>query len=255
MDTKGVVNLNYVVHLVLMDLDDYSLVNYKKFLQYAILAYTDLNINILQSVKVGYLPVNANNKTADLPDDFIDYTKIGFNDGGEFKTLSLNKSLMLTNEKDDCGNDINSNYGEGSNDYFPYTLYYAPHFRDGQFIGELYGGAGGVNTDGSYRIDLDKRKICLSSEVSATTLILEYKSSGISKDGTTSIPRQCVESIRAYIHWKRKEYNDKVAQSDKERLKNNYYIEYEKLKDLEMSFTIEEYYDSRRTTYQQSPKR
>ena len=43
MDTRGIVNLEYVVHLVLMDIGDDSLVSYKKFLQYAILGFQDLN--------------------------------------------------------------------------------------------------------------------------------------------------------------------------------------------------------------------
>jgi hypothetical protein len=258
MDTKGIVNLDYVVRLVLMDLDDYSMNNYKKFLQYAILGFTDLNLSTIQSLKVAYLTVNPNTKTVDLPDDYIDYSKIGYDGGGVIKTLSLNNDLMLVRETDDCGNGINQNGEDCAGDLggiFPYSYYYAPHYRGGQYVGELYGGNGGHNSSGYYRIDEEKRQICLSSEVSTNTIILEYKSSGVSGNGSTMIPRECVEALRAYIHWQRKAYNDAVPQSDKERLRQSYYIEFEKLRDYELAFTKEEYYDSRRSSYSQSPKR
>ena len=261
MDTKGVVNIDYIVQLVLMDIDDYSMVYQKKFMQYAILGFQDLNLYVMQSVKVAYLPVDSNTKTVDLPDDYITYTKIGYNNNGVITTFTKNDDLMLAHKTDSCGNPVNNNTG-GCNDigeltsYSGYAgYYYSPHWRNGQWVGELYGGAGGRNTDGYYRIDTERRKIVFSSEVSNSEIILEYKSSGVSGDGSTIVPREYTEALRAYVHWQRKEYNDKVAQSEKERLKQRYYIEYEKVKELEVSFTIEEYFDSTRSTYKLTPKR
>jgi hypothetical protein len=240
-----------------MDLDDYSMTKYEKFLQYCIDGYMDLNLFTMQSVKVAYLTVK-DNKTADLPSDYIKYTKIGFNNRGSFEVLGLNDDLMLTRSKDDCGNPVNDNVNGCENDtlLFPsYGYYFAPHYRNGQFVGELYAGAGSYTGNGMYRIDHNMRQIAFSSDLAADTIILEYKSSGVSGDGSTFIPRQCAPALIAFIHWKRREYNDKVAQSEKERLKNNYYIEFEKLRDLEFSFTIEEYLDARRSTYAMIPKR
>lgn len=257
MDINGVVNMDYVVQRVLMDLDDYSMTKYEKFLQYCIDGYMDLNLFTMQSVKVAYLPVKEN-KTVDLPEDYIQYTKIGFNSGGMIEVLGLNNDLMLPRDKDDCGNTVNDNTGECSIDdiVFPnYGYYFAPHFRNGQYVGELYAGVGAGDKNGTYRIDRDMRQIAFNSDIIANTIILEYKSAGVSGDGSTFVPRQCVPALVSYIHWKRKEYNDKVAMGEKERLKNNYYIEFEKLRDLEFSFTIEEYLSSRRSTYAMIPKR
>lgn len=256
-DTNGIVNLDYIVNLVLMDLDDYSMTKYKKFLQYAILGYQDLNLYTMQNIKVAYLPVNEN-KTVDLPIDYVDYTKIAIDAGGKLETLTLNEDLMLPRTTDDCGNDTNLNTGACSVDdiVFPnYGYYFAPHYRNGQYVGELYSGLGEGGTNGQYRVDTDKRQIAFSSDLVAETVVLEYKSSGVSGDGATNIPRQCVEALRAYVHWKRKEYNDKVAQSEKARLQNNYYIEYEKLRDFVFDFTINEYYESRASSYKMIPKR
>ena len=115
MDTRGIVNLEYVVHLVLMDLGDDSFRDYKKYLQYAILGFQELNLYVSQSVKVAYLPVSSI-KTANLPDDYLTYTKIGYNNGGVIATLGLNEDLMLAHQTDDCGNTTNENLGSCGDD-------------------------------------------------------------------------------------------------------------------------------------------
>lgn len=256
-DTNGIVNLDYIVDHVLMDLDDYSMVRYKKYLQYAIDGFMDLNLFTLQNIKVAYLPV-ADNKTVPLPSDYIDYTKIGYDSGGTVNILGKNDDLMLPRLTDDCGNTTNENTGGCDIDdlIFPnYGYYFAPHYRNGQFVGELYSGIGDGKNDGNYRIDRDMHQIAFNSDLTADTIILEYKSSGIAGDGSTNIPKQCVPALLAFVHWKRKNYNDKVAGSEKERLKLEYFREVEKLRDFEFSFTISEYFDSRREGYSSIPKR
>lgn len=265
-DTRGIVNLEYVVHSVLMDIDDYSLIMYKKFLQYAVDGILDLNLFVGDQVKVAYLPVNKNTKTVNLPLDYIKYTKIGYNDGGSISIFGLNKDLMLARDKDDCGNQVNDNSDncgcKGSSEtslpaiiYPTSGYYYAPHFRNGQFVGELFGGAGGRNNHGEFRIDHQNRQIVFNSEISVDEIILEYKSSGVSDDGSTCIPREYVPALKAYIHWQRKRYKDKESMGEKERLKKEYYDAFEQLKNLELSFTLREYLDSTRSTYKQTPKR
>jgi hypothetical protein len=256
-DINGIVNLDYVVNHVLMDLDDSSMRMYKKFLQYAINGFTDLNLFTLQNVKVAYLPISEQ-KTVNLPVDYIEYTKIGFNEGGKMGVFGANEDLLLPRRTDDCGNEINDNTGDCSIDeiVFPnYGYYFAPHYRNGQYVGELYAGLGGGNPNGSYRIDQDRRQIAFSSDVGVDEIILEYKSSGVAGDGSTNVPRQCVPALVAYVHWQRRRYNDKVALGVKETLKQEYYTEFEKLRDLEFSFTAEEYFASRRSTYSSIPKR
>ena len=250
MDTRGVVSLEYVVSLALMDIGDDSLRDYKKFLQYGILGLTDLNLFVSQSVKVAYLTISET-KTAELPDDYIEYTKIGYNNGGVISTFSLNNDLMMPHGTDDCGDPVNDNLGscgEGRS-------LFAPHYRNGLYIGSLYGGTGGLRSDGYFRIDDEKRQIVFNSEANVDEVILEYKSSGISGDGTTIVRRQFVQALRAYIHWQRIQYNDKESGSRKRELRDAYYLEFDIVKGLENSFTIEEYLDMVRGTYKQTPKR
>jgi hypothetical protein len=256
-DINGIVNMDYIVKRVLMDLDDDSMRNYKKFLQWVIDGYTTLNLFTMQNVKVAYLPVNSNN-TVNLPVDYMDYTKIGFESNGKIVTFGHNEDLILPREKDDCGNIVNDNTGGCDSDdaILPnYGYFFAPHFRNGQYVGELYAGAGGGNSDGEYRIDLEKRQIAFNSDIAASVVILEYKSAGVSGDGSTFVPRQCVPALIAFVKWQRKENNDKESLGAKDRVFRLYDMEYEKLRDIEFSFTIEEYLASRRSTYSSIPKR
>ncbi len=256
MDIRGIVNLEYVVHLVLMDIGDDSLRDYKKFLQYAILGFQELNLYASQSIKVAYLPV-SDIKTSNLPDDYVAYTKIGYNNGGVIDTFGLNEDLMMPHRTDDCGNPINDNTGGCGNQNAQHSsmgYYYTPHYRNGQFVGEMYGGVG-KHSKGEFRIDEERRRIVFNSEISVDEIILEYKSSGVSGDGSTMLKRQFVPALRAYIHWQRRQYNDSVSEHKKRELRDAYYLEFDIVKGLENDFNIEEYLDSTRSTYKQSPKR
>lgn len=264
-DTPGTVSLNYIVHRVLMDRGDNSMRFYKKFLQYAIDGYTKLNLHSIETIRVAYLPIDQNTKQATLPEDYLFYTKIGYNKGGVAHTLSLNEDLMLVRKTDSCGNGENDNLSIcGDSDSgnvlslvsLPYSgYYYLPHYRNGQFVAELYGGRGNQNNAGYYRIDKQKRKIVFNSEIALDEVILEYKSSGVSADGETIISREYIPTLVAYVHWQLKEYNDKVPQSEKIRLQQRYIAEEKMVRRLELGFTIEEYLDTARNSYRQTPKR
>lgn len=264
-DTPGIVTLNYIVHRVLMDRDDNSMRHYKKMLQYAIDGFTKLNLHSIETIRVAYLPVDKNTKQADLPADYIFYTKIGYNKGGVAHTLSLNEDLMLVRNKDNCGNDVNDNTtlcGDSDSGNvlslasLPYSgYYYLPHYRNGQFVAELYGGRGNQNNAGYYRIDKQRRKIVFNSEIALDEVILEYKSSGVNADGETIVSREYVPTLVAYVHWQLKEYKDKVPQSEKARLRQRYIDEEKMVRRLELGFTIEEYLDVARNSLRQTPKR
>ena len=60
-NTRGFVNINYVVNLVLLDLDNHTTSLRKKITQYAILGYQNLNMYIMPQIKVAYLKQNLYN--------------------------------------------------------------------------------------------------------------------------------------------------------------------------------------------------
>jgi hypothetical protein len=248
-DTSGFVNLDYVVKNALMDMNDFSMENYKRFLQWAVRGFTDLNLYILENIKVEYLPLSSA-KTAPLPSDFIDYTKIGMEINGEVWTFTMNPDMNLPRKVDECGETLPTNTQTlddkvvGQRSLVPnFGYYFAMHFRNGQYVGEMYGLGGGFN-NAYFRIDHQRNQIVFDSEVPVNEIILEYKSTGISANGSTIIPRKVVPALIAYIHWQRIENNDKFAESKKERKRQQYIDEYEKLHHFENMFTMDEYLDA-----------
>jgi len=257
-NTSGYVNLNYVVNLVLMDLDEHTTSRRKKTLQYAILGLTDLNLYVLPSVAVQYLKQN-DDFSIDLPDDFLDYIKIGIQVKDTIVTLTLNETLPFPNKNKlkICPNscvDEPSVTLNGTDYFLPgFGYYFAEHYRNGQYVGEMYGLGGGLGLM-SYRLNLEDRQIILS-EMFNSDIVLEYKSSGIKTDGSSTIPRQAVQALRAYIHWQLIEHNDRLPANIKERKRGLYLKEYDKLQYLTNLFTIDEYLDAKYQVSVQTIKR
>lgn len=262
-NTSGYVNLNYVVNSVLLDLDEYTTSKRKKILQYAIFGLTDLNIYVLPSISVAYLRQN-DDFTIDLPDDYLDYIKVGVVVGGADErrvvTLTLNETLPFpnTDKLKICPNscvDEPTITLDGTDYFIPgFGYYFAEHYRNGQYVGEMYGLGGGMGLM-QYRVDEQNRQIMFNELFPNGEIVLEYKSSGIKTDGTTTIPRQAVQAVRAYIHWQLSENNDKLALSAKERKRSLYLKEYDKLQYLTNLFTIDEYLDAKYQVSTQTLKR
>lgn len=261
-------NLDYCVNTVLAELNDYSTTNYQKYLQLAIRGYRQLRLFTLPSIKVEYLTVNTDNNTVDLPYDFVDYTKVGLCRGGTVVTLSLNESLCLPRATCKCGDSLSSvlnstgtpdesilqNFFSVQGSAFNYGYFFASHFRNGQYVGEMYGMGGGFN-EAYFRIDKQRHQIAFSDAIQGGEIVLEYISNGIEADGSAVIPVQAVETVIAYIHWQRLWHNPKVPMNEKILKKENYIEEETMLRHFEFAPTIDEIMDTFYASYKSSPKR
>lgn len=256
-DIAGYTNLDTVVKSVNVSLKRHTMHDYRRLLQFAAEGFSSINLFVTEQVKVEYLTVKPN-LTVDLPDDFIYYSKIGILINGKVYILSMNEDIALPRKTDECGLTLSSltecSPTEESGFFPTWGYYFANHFRNGQYVGEMFGIGGGFN-DAHYKIDWGRRQIVLNSLIAVDEIILEYKSSGISADGCTVIPRETLPALREYVHWKRVEYNPKVAMNDKKNREKQYYIEYEKLNFLETSFTMQEYLDHTYSETKSSPRR
>jgi len=264
-NTRGFVNINYVVNLVLLDLDNHTTSLRKKITQYAILGYQNLNMYIMPQIKVAYLKQN-DNFTVNLPNDFIDYLKIGINHNGTVITLSMNDNMAFPRADclEECGcetpktnsDDVSKTVSILGSKYIDpgYGYYFAEHYRNGQYVGEMYGMGGGVSF-AQFRVDDANRQIAIDKFLPNKEIILEYKSSGISQDGSTVVPRESVEALRAYIHWQLSWYSTKIPAVQKQQFQQQYYVEYNKLQRFKSSFTMDEYLDNKYSVSTRTVKR
>lgn len=250
-------NLNYVASLVQLDLEDFTTHRRTKILQYCIDCYKAvLNYKVNANVNVAYLTPNDVNN-APWPLDYEYYTKIGMNIGGQIVTLTLNPDIPLS-RKYDCGVEaldkatINWN-AFNPNAYGDIGFDFAPHYRNGQFVGEMYGIGGGFNELGYFRVD-KKMKQFQFFNVPKTEIILEYV--GDDKvNGGTLIPYMDVASIRTYVHWQLLEHKMGIPQSEKDRKFWTHNSELAKRVKLEFAPTMSDFLDVCYEGYKSSPKR
>lgn len=254
--SPGLVTLRYCVMNTLNELGDYSMTWYNKYLQLAIDAFRTLNMKHIQSVKIVYLPVDADMKYVTLPTDYLDYVKVAIPQNGQVWTLTKNDSLLLPRDME-CGEPVlNTSRGEGvtldSTSWGGY--YFTDHFHNGRWVNDLYAIGGGFNT-AYFRVDEERGVIQLNGTIPNSEIILEYISSGIDLCGDTFVPVKALDTIKAYIHWKRLEYDPRVALSDKDRKERLYYAEARKLDANESVPTLSEYLDTMYATTKQTPHR
>lgn len=240
---QGTTTINYVVMSVLNRLKDYSMRHYSFLEQIILEGYADLNLWHLDNVEVVYLRMSEA-KTVDLPADFVDWTKIGIPMAGKLRVLTNHKKILLPRTFADgapVGNTDDASINVEA-------IYFTNHFRDGQFVGGMYGFPGGADA-AFYRLDRETRTIIFSGSIPRAEIVLEYVSTGIKLQGTTVIPREAVSALRTWALWQIIEDDPKVSPTQKERKKEQYEEQLHALDYFQSAFTADEY---RRHVYKHS---
>ena len=142
--------------------------------------YRELNLTTLPYGRAQYLGDMNENYVLDMPVD-LDSVKDIF--------VPANNSMWSLTRREDIprilteSGDIPEGWGDGDN------------IRDD---GIYYGSRGGVNTEGYYIEDYVNRRIIFRN-IERSEVLLDYNTSGITKDGTTYIPASVKGALEAYV--------------------------------------------------------
>lgn len=215
----NVYSIDYVVKSAMADCGmDVSSPHYQTFRKWAIDRYRRLNLgNLIDlSLKTKHLAVSEDN-TADLPEDYIDWLKIGLCIEGKILNFDVIDDLCLPEQStvDGCGcsssstDEINASILNAASGSFPNDgwAYNNPYWQNGQFVGGLFGhGAGYYH--GGYRIDKQNWKIYFDNlinlnELGITEVVLEYRSKGIDSQGNALLEEGDLPAMIAGIHLSR----------------------------------------------------
>jgi hypothetical protein len=269
--TSGLVTIRHIVMQVLNRVQDYSMRQYKRLVEIAIEGIEELRLfHSEEGLEVVYLHMSAD-KTVQLPSDFIDFVKVGYPLDGKIRLITRNDNILLPRTfygsviggsfVADTGEAIgNTTYGAVIGGVFvadtedPNQIFFSDHFRNGQFIGGLFGLPGTID-QAYYRLDRENRQIVFSGVTPRSEIVLEYISTGMKSDGSSMVPRETIIPLRAYILWQMVEHDMKVPESERTRRKAEYKDAVEALRSFKNSLAMEEYKKMLYTTSHQSAKR
>jgi hypothetical protein len=172
--------------------------HYLRLYHLAIRGLTDIGLDITEEVKTEKLTVEAN-KTVYLPDDYIQWVKVGvINSQGEVATLRRNDSLTTYGMED---NDrLSKNIGEGVRSK---TILYDNSYQNYNTSGSLYtlfGVHNNMDYYGEFKVDDANGLILLDNDYSYDYIILEYLSNPAA-DTDLVVPIQAQEALIAFLRW------------------------------------------------------
>lgn len=252
----GFVSLQSIIYDVLNEMNLYDFSEYKRLMQFAIRGLIYFHLYDLTSFRVVYLTVNSAG-LADLPDDYIDWLKIGEIDSMGNILHWMPNNEMYVDKYISEGNPVNSYLNASVNGIDSEELVgtvFAPHFYEGTYFPKLYGARGGWSP-GYFRIDREDRVIRCDRTPPGGKIVLEYNSSGVSIDGATYVPRQAVEPLIQWVHWKRKKEDPVYSRGERIDAKQDFMEAEEALRAYEGAPTIQELQNIIYESYTQSIKR
>ena len=235
---------------------------------FALRGLREMGFDMLKVIRS--LKLDVTNNTAVLPDDYVDWTKVGVvgTDGvvyvlGENKNLNISQKYSkvggntydsdgdgLLDREDDktatSGNANGDSVSEGFNSYL-----FRNYIYDGQ-KGGLYG-IGGGHYEGEFRINMDQNRVELKSNSNFSQLVMEY----VADEARSANPQVHVyaeEALNAYIYYRLIERKAAVPANEKQRARSEYYNERRKANARMKSFTKEEALKTIRKNYKQAPK-
>lgn len=231
----------------------------------------EMGFDLSKRIRSLKLSVGSNN-TATLPDDYVDWSKIGVvgADGlvyvlGENKNLNYSQKYSTSNgntydsdgdgllDREDSKTATSSGspaQDSGITDGMESFIFRNYLYNDDE--GGLYG-IGGGQYYGEFRINLDQNRVEIKNNSDISEIVMEY----VADEARSADPKIHIyleEALRAYIYYKLIERKTGVPQMEKTRARAEYYNERRKANSRMKSFTKEELLKTIRKNYKQSPK-
>jgi hypothetical protein len=221
-----VISLHKIVTNVLLK-RKYPWHYYIEFLVYAKdgLATLAKDENII-SGRYKVLQLNDNH-AIEIPNDYLDYTKISMMNGQHLQPLVEDNSLNLVPNYD---SDFQIQpYSQGfatDTATVEYAGYLSPYWWTvnwnsyGENTGRQFGGVGSMSD--TFRVNKARNEIKINENLTLTQVVLEYVSNGMDADSATQIDWYAKDCLEAYCMWQFKENNRTYSAGEAEVAKQEY---------------------------------
>jgi hypothetical protein len=235
---------------------------------YALRGLREMGFDMLKVIRS--LKIDVSNNTATLPDDFVDWIKVGVVGDdqliyvlGENTNINISQKYATVNDKtydsdgdglldrtDSKGSTSGKSGQDNLSDGFDSSLF-RNYVYNGD-VGRLYG-IGGGRYEGEFRINLDQNRIELKSNEDVSQIVVEY----VADEARSANPQVHVyaeEALNSYIYYRLVERKAAVPANEKQRARAEYYNERRKANARMKSFGKEEALKTIRKNYKQAPK-
>jgi len=267
---RNTVSVDQIVNdfILTMDGDDYAAGASNTLVRnFALRGIREMGFDMMKRVRSLKLPVNGALNTVDLPDDFVDLTKIGVvGSDGLVYVFGENKNLNYSQRYYE---DTNGNYIDSDNDgvydrvddktipqdmtgFKGYDSYIFRNYLYESTEGRLYG-VGGGQYGGEYRINLDQNRIELNTTQGISEVVIEYIADE-ARSTNPSVHMYAESALRAYVYYKIIERKSIVPANEKARARQEYYNERRIANARIKSFSKEEALKTIRKNFYQGPK-
>jgi len=221
--------LKNIIQEYLIEIGDTQFNKYARFYQLGVSAIRELNMNASGIIKSINMPIKVNS-TCDLPLDYLEYRKIGvLASDGCLIALGENNCATFLQPFDDCGQprkvvlSANNTPTSSIGGLGLVSDNYPNNYRNGEFMGRMFGVSGGLNGYGDYRIDRENQLILISTSNPLTNSIaMEYVADISLSDGDFDVHPYIIESVKAYIYWKAIQRDRGRSIGEKEQAKFDY---------------------------------
>ena len=197
--TRNYITIDSVINDYI-DESEQSVHKYAKLYNIAVRGMEKLGLDFFYKIRTVKIPIDTTNYTAQLPNDYISYTKIGvLNSVGEIIPLKFNnKMTYYADQQPDRlaltqDNTLATWYQSDMPLWFNYW--------DGYGFQNIYGLPSGSPFVGSFNIDDSNGVVLLNQYFNYSYLMIEYLSSG-NPDEPFRIPIQFREALLSFLAWR-----------------------------------------------------
>lgn len=197
--TRNYITIDSVINDYI-DESEQSVHKYAKLYNIAVRGMEKLGLDFFYKIRTVKVPIDTTNYTAQLPNDYISYTKIGvLNSVGEIIPLKFNNKM--TYYADQQPDRLALTQDDTLATWYQSDLPLWYNYWDGYGFNNIYGLPSGSPFVGSFNIDDSNGVVLLNEYFYYSYLMIEYLSSG-NPDEPYRIPIQFREALLAFLAWR-----------------------------------------------------
>jgi hypothetical protein len=197
--TRNYITIDSVINDYI-DESEQSVHKYAKLYNIAVRGMEKLGLDFFYKIRSVKIPIDTTNYTAQLPNDYISYTKIGvLNSVGEIIPLKFNNKM--TYYADQQPDRLALTQDNTIATWYQSDLPLWFNYWDGYGFQNIYGLPSGSPFVGSFNIDDANGVVLLNQYFYYSYLMIEYLSSG-NPDEPFRIPIQFREALLSFLAWR-----------------------------------------------------